>query len=533
MVIEQSQSFAQLISLNFPADNAIDFLQLAEPSELFFQLSPAALIEQAVLRGEGQLTDTGALMCTTGRFTGRSPKDRYIVQDELTTDTVDWGKVNLPFAPDKFDQLHRRMRSFLEYQTVYVRYAQVGADPAHQINLCILTTSAWQNLFCHNMFLRVPDEELNSFEPDFTILAVPDFKAIPAEDGTRSENFVILNLSKRTLLIGGTGYAGEIKKGIFSAMNYLLPQQGILPMHCSANIGNGRGKSDVALFFGLSGTGKTTLSADPDRALIGDDEHGWSDTGVFNVEGGCYAKVVDLTREREPQIFDAIRYGAIVENTRFAPGTSTVDYSDTSLTENTRTSYPIDFISNARIPSVAGHPDTIFFLTCDAFGVLPPIARLTPEQAMEYFLLGYTAKVAGTEMGVTEPQATFSPCFGAAFMPLTPGTYARMLGEKIRAHNTDVWLINTGWTGGCYGVGSRISLAHTRALIRATLSGALSPDQVMYETHPVFGLAIPITCPDVPTPLLDPRQTWADATAYDEKATYLQRLFDEKRQEAF
>ncbi|WP_375443620.1 phosphoenolpyruvate carboxykinase (ATP) [uncultured Fibrella sp.] len=530
MVIEQSQSFAQLISLNFPADNAIDFLQLAEPAELFFQLSPAALIEQAVQRGEGQLTDTGALMCSTGRFTGRSPKDRYIVRDELTADTVDWGSVNIPFSSDKFDRLHRRMRSFLEYQTVYVRYARAGADPAHQLNLCILTTSAWQNLFCHNMFLRVADEELNRFKPDFTVLAVPNFKAIPDEDGTRGENFAILNLSKRMLLIGGTGYAGEIKKGIFSALNYLLPPQNVLPMHCSANVGERGGKPDVALFFGLSGTGKTTLSADPDRALIGDDEHGWSETGVFNFEGGCYAKAIDLTREREPQIFDAIRYGAIVENTRFAPGNSTVDYSDTSLTENTRTSYPIDFISNARVPSVARHPNTIFFLTCDAFGVLPPIARLTPEQAMQYFLLGYTAKVAGTEMGVTEPQATFSACFGAAFMPLAPGTYAQMLGDKIREHDADVWLVNTGWTGGGYGVGKRISLTHTRALIRAALSGQLDLDQVRYQAHPIFGLAMPTACPNVPDALLDPCQTWADTAAYDEKATYLQRLFNEKRQ---
>ena len=530
MIIEQSKSFAQLISLNFPADKAIDFLQLAEPSELFFQLSPAALIEQAVQRGEGQLTDTGALMCATGRFTGRSPKDRYIVADELTTDTVDWGNVNIAFPPDKFDQLHRRMRSFLEYQTVYVRYARAGADPAYQINLCILTTSAWQNLFCHNMFLRVPDEELNNFTPDFTVLAVPDFKAIPVEDGTRGENFAILNLSKRTLLIGGTGYAGEIKKGIFSALNYLLPQQRVLPMHCSANVGERDGKADVSLFFGLSGTGKTTLSADSNRALIGDDEHGWSDTGIFNFEGGCYAKAVDLTREREPQIFDAIRYGSIVENTRFVTGTTTVNYGDTSLTENTRTSYPIDFIGNARTHSVAGHPNTIFFLTCDAFGVLPPIARLTPEQAMQYFLLGYTAKVAGTEMGVTEPQVTFSACFGAAFMPLAPGTYAQMLGEKIREHGTDVWLVNTGWTGGCYGVGKRISLSHTRALIRAALSGMLDPGQVNYQEHPIFGLATPTTCPDVPAALLDPRQTWADALAYDAKATYLQQLFDEKSQ---
>ncbi|NID11534.1 phosphoenolpyruvate carboxykinase (ATP) [Fibrivirga algicola] len=535
MVIEQSQSFAQLISLNFPADNAIDFLQLAEPSELFFQLSPAALIEQAVQRGEGQLTDTGALLCTTGRFTGRSPKDRYIVRDELTADTVDWGNVNIPFSAAKFDQLHRRMRSFLEYQTVYVRYARAGesspgADPAHQLNLCILTTAAWQNLFCHNMFQRVADDELNRFKPDFTVLAVPGFKAIPTEDSTRAENFALLNLSKRILLIGGTCYAGEIKKGIFSALNYLLPSQNVLPMHCSANVGERDGKTDVALFFGLSGTGKTTLSADPNRALIGDDEHGWSETGVFNFEGGCYAKVVDLTREREPQIYDAIRYGAIVENTRFAPGTSTVNYSDTSLTENTRTSYPIDFINNARIPSVAGHPKTIFFLTCDAFGVLPPIARLTPEQAMQYFLLGYTAKVAGTEMGVTEPKATFSACFGAAFMPLTPGAYAKMLGDKIREHDTDVWLINTGWTGGGYGVGKRVSLTHTRALISAVLSGRLDPDRIQYRAHPIFGLAMPATCPDVPNALLDPRQTWVDTAAYDEKAMYLQRLFDEKQQ---
>ena len=525
MVIEQAQSFAQLISLNFPADRAIDFLQLAEPSELFFQLSPASLIEQAVRRGEGQLTDTGALMCATGRFTGRSPKDRYIVRDELTADTVDWGKVNIPFEPAKFEQLHRRMRRFLEFKTVYVRYARAGADPAHQLNLCILTTSAWQNLFCHNMFLRVPEAELNQFKPDFTILAVPEFKAIPADDGTCGENFAVLNLSERVLLIGGTGYAGEIKKGIFSALNYMLPRQNVLPMHCSANVGVRDGKPDVALFFGLSGTGKTTLSADPDRGLIGDDEHGWSDNGIFNFEGGCYAKVVNLAHEREPQIFDAIRYGSIVENTRFLPGTSTVDYTDTTLTENTRTSYPVDFIDNACLPSVGGHPNTIFFLTCDAFGVLPPIARLTPEQAMQYFLLGYTAKVAGTEMGVSEPQLTFSACFGAAFMPLSPGTYADMLGDKIREHGTDVWLINTGWTGGSFGTGKRISLPHTRALIRAALNGSLDLDQVRYTQHPVFGLAMPTNCPNVPDALLDPRQTWADGAAYDAKAAELQGLF--------
>ena len=533
MVIEQGQPFAQLIGLQSPADRAIDFLQLRDPAELYFQLRPSTLIEHAVRRGEGQLTDTGALMCATGKFTGRSPKDRYIVRDALTENTVDWGKVNLPFSEDQFDRLHRRMQSFLEYQTAYVRYARAGADLRHQVNLCILTTSAWQNLFCHNMFLRVSDNELGTFQPDFTVLAVPDFVASPAEDGTRNGNFAILNLSKRVLLIGGTGYAGEIKKGIFSALNFLLPQENVLPMHCSANIGHARadGKPDVAIFFGLSGTGKTTLSADPDRSLIGDDEHGWSDEGIFNFEGGCYAKVVDLTREREPQIFDAIRYGAIVENTRFKPGTGQVNYDDTTLTENTRTSYPINFIDNVQEPSVGGHPNTIFFLTCDAFGVLPPISRLTPEQAMDYFLLGYTAKVAGTEMGVTEPQATFSACFGAAFMPLHPTQYAKLLGEKIRPHDTKVWLINTGWTGGSFGVGKRISLTHTRSLIRAALTGALDPDVMTYNDHPLFGLAMPTACADVPTTLLNPRDTWSDAADYDQQAAHVWELFEAKRAE--
>lgn len=529
MVIEQAQPFANLISLTFPAERAIEFLGLNDPAEVFFQLPPAALIEQTIQQGEGQLTDTGALQCCTGTFTGRSPKDRYIVRDDLTETTVDWGRVNLPFDPQRFEQLHRRMRSYLEYETIYVRYARAGGDGTQQLNLCILTTSAWQNLFCYNMFQRVANDELTCFKPDFTILAVPEFKANPAEEGTRGENFAILNLSKRVLLIGGTGYAGEIKKGIFSALNFLLPRQQVLPMHCSANVGVGAdGKTNVAVFFGLSGTGKTTLSADPTRQLVGDDEHGWNDEGIFNFEGGCYAKVVDLTREREPQIYDAIRYGAIVENTRCKPGTTTVDYTNTALTENTRTSYPISFIDNALNPSVAGHPDTIFFLTCDAFGVLPPIARLTTEQAMRYFLLGYTAKVAGTEMGVSEPEATFSACFGAAFMPLPARQYADLLGEKIRQHGTTVWLINTGWTGGPFGVGHRISLAHTRALIQAALSGALDPDAVRYEAHPVFGLAVPTTCPQVPDALLDPRQTWSDGAAYDAQASELKARFDQK-----
>ena len=508
-----------------PDDTALKFLQINDVKELGFQLSPAELVQQALLRREGQLTDTGALMCATGTFTGRSPKDRYIVHDELTASRVDWGTVNIPFEAARFDRLHRKMCHFVEYHKVYVRYAMAGADPRYQLKLCILTTSAWHNLFCANMFLRPSDDELAGFEPDFTILAVPEFLAHPAEDGTRGTNFAILNLSKRVILIGGTGYAGEIKKGVFSALNFLLPQQNVLPMHCSANVGE---QGDVAIFFGLSGTGKTTLSADPERGLIGDDEHGWTDRGIFNVEGGCYAKVIDLTREREPQIFDAIRYGAIVENTRFIRNTHTVDYADASLTENTRASYPINFIDNAVAPSVGTHPRHIFFLTCDAFGVLPPISRLTTEQAMDYFVLGYTAKVAGTEMGVTEPQATFSACFGAAFMPLHPTEYARMLGEKIREHDVKVWLVNTGWTGRGYGTGQRMKLSFTRAMIRAALTGAYTDES--FVEHPIFGLAMPVTCPGVPDDLLDPRRTWADSAAYDAGAKHLNELFVTKRQ---
>ncbi len=513
------------VQLDTPAEKAVKFLHINPLNQVHFQLSPAALIAQALYRGEGQLTETGGLMCATGRFTGRSPKDRYIVRDELTNPRIDWGAVNIPFDPDRFDQLHGRMRQFVENREVFVRYAVAGADPRHQLRLCILTTSAWQNLFCSNMFLRPSENELTDFQPDFTILALPEFQAYPLQDGTRNTNFTILNLSKRVILIGGTGYAGEIKKSVFSALNFLLPQQHVLPMHCSANVGTDT--ADVALFFGLSGTGKTTLSTDPERGLIGDDEHGWSDRGIFNFEGGCYAKVVNLTREQEPQIFDAIRFGSIVENTCFVGNSRHVDYINTSLTENTRTSYPIDFIDNAVIPSVGDHPRTIFFLTCDAFGVLPPISRLTTEQAMDYFLLGYTAKVAGTEMGVTEPQTTFSACFGAAFMPLHPTEYAQILGEKIREHGVTVWLINTGWTGGPYGTGKRMKLSLTRAMIRAALTGALA--EVPFGQHPVFGLTMPAICPGVPTELLDPRQTWADPAAYDAKAKYLHGLFVAKR----
>ncbi|GAB3571533.1 phosphoenolpyruvate carboxykinase (ATP) [Spirosoma luteolum] len=520
MVAEPTVNATTLV----PGEQALRFLAIPDVQELRFQLSPARLIEYALDHQEGKLTATGALMCATGRYTGRSPKDRYLVRDSLTDSTVDWGSVNIPFDEAQFDRLHRKMRHFAEYRPAYVRYARAGADPRYQLNLCILTTSAWQNLFCANMFLRPTDDELDGFTPDFSILAIPEFQANPAEDGTRGSNFAILNLKKRVLLVGGTGYAGEIKKGVFSALNFLLPQQQVLSMHCSANQGR---RGDVALFFGLSGTGKTTLSADPERELIGDDEHGWTDHGIFNIEGGCYAKVINLSRTHEPQIYDAIRFGAIVENTKFFQNTHTVDYADKSLTENTRTAYPIDFIDNAVLPSVGGHPEHIFFLTCDAFGVLPPIARLTPEQAMDYFLLGYTAKVAGTEMGVTEPQTTFSACFGAAFMPLPPATYARLLGNRIREHGASVWLVNTGWTGGPVGTGYRFKLPHTRALLRAALTGGFAG--ATFKPHPVFGIAVPDQCPGVPTELLDPRGTWADRAAYDKAAYELNELFISQR----
>lgn len=503
------------------ADRALDFLQLNDVKDLHFQLSPSELIEHALKNGEGQLTETGAIACSTGHFTGRSPKDRFIVFDKTTCSTVDWGSVNLMFDEEQFERLHRKMRYFLEYQTAYVRFANASADPHHRLNLCVLTTSAWQNLFCNNMFLRPTDDEVSDFKPDFTVIAVPEFKANPAEDGTRGENFAVLNLTKRVLLIGGTGYAGEIKKGVFSALNFLLPQQNVLPMHCSANVGK---DGDVAVFFGLSGTGKTTLSADPERGLIGDDEHGWSETGVFNFEGGCYAKAIDLTRQNEPQIFDAIRFGTIVENTRFKKNTRQVDYTDTTLTQNTRTAYPIHFIDNAVQPSVGGIPKHIFFLTCDAFGVLPPVSKLSVAQAMDYFVLGYTAKVAGTEMGVSEPQATFSACFGAAFLPLKPHQYADMLGEKIKQHQVQVWLINTGWTGGSFGSGTRMKLSLTRNMINAAMGGHLN--DVAYREHPVFKLQMPTQCPGVPERLLDPRQTWQDGAMYDRNAQQLMHWFE-------
>jgi phosphoenolpyruvate carboxykinase (ATP) len=498
-------------------------LLLAPTAPIHLNLPPAALVEHALRRGEGTLTDTGALMCDTGQFTGRSPKDRFIVRDEQTADSVWWGDINIPFEAAKFDQLHQKMAAYLANKEVYVREAYAGANPDYQLKLRVVNELAWHNLFCYNLFLRPEADADTSWAADFSIICAPGFLADPAVDGTRQANFAILNFSKKLILIGGTGYAGEMKKGIFGVLNYLLPhQRHTLPMHCSANVG---AAGDTAVFFGLSGTGKTTLSADPNRGLVGDDEHGWTpDAGIFNFEGGCYAKVIDLSADKEPEIWQAIKFGAIVENTRFVPGTHTVDYANVSVTENTRTAYPLGYIANAVEPSVATAPKNIFFLTADAFGVLPPISKLDKSHAMYHFMSGYTAKVAGTEMGITEPQTTFSACFGAVFLPLHPTKYAEMLGQKMDENpDVNVWLINTGWTGGSYGTGTRMKLRYTRAMITAALNGQLT--DVKFRPHPVFGVQVPAAVPGVPTELLDPRQTWASKANYDHTAALLAQKF--------
>jgi len=505
--------------------NRLQPLGFTETATVHLNLTPAELVEHALRNGEGHLTDTGALMADTGQFTGRSPKDRFVVKDANTEDSVWWGDINIPFDADKFDHLHQKMVAYLADKELYVREAYAGANPDYQLKLRIVNEHAWHNLFCYNMFLRPAEGADTAWSPDFSIICAPGFEADPAVDGTRQANFAILNFTKKMILIGGTGYAGEMKKGIFGVLNYLLPHEmSTLPMHCSANVGEA---GDTAIFFGLSGTGKTTLSADPNRGLIGDDEHGWTPAaGIFNFEGGCYAKVIDLSREKEPQIWDAIRFGSIVENTRFVPGTHTVDYANKSVTENTRTAYPINFINNAIEPSVADAPKNIFFLTADAFGVLPPISKLDKSHAMYLFMSGYTAKVAGTEMGVTEPQTTFSACFGAVFLPLHPTKYAEMLGKKMDENpNINVWLINTGWTGGSYGTGHRMKLNYTRGMITAALNGQL--DQVKFTKHPIFGVAVPGAVPGVPTEILDPRNTWRDKEAYDKTAASLAEKFVE------
>lgn len=486
-----------------------------------WNLSPEDLAAIAVEKGQAERVNNGAIAVDTGEFTGRSPKDRFIVKDEITEDAVWWGNINIPFSSDKFDQLQEKMVSYLSEKEIFVRDAYACADPNYRLNVRVVNELPWSNMFVYNMFLRPSKEELKNFNPEWTIINAPGFHADPAEDGTRQHNFAILNFTKKVILVGGTGYTGEIKKGVFSALNFILPhQKNVLSMHCSANIGE---DGDTALFFGLSGTGKTTLSADPDRKLIGDDEHGWSpENTIFNFEGGCYAKVIDLSEEKEPDIYHAIKEGAILENVVIKNGD--VDFSDSSKTENTRVSYPIAHINNIAEPSIGRNPQNIFFLTCDAYGVLPPISKLTPEQAAFHFISGYTAKVAGTEAGITEPVMAFSACFGAPFMPLHPSVYAEMLSTKMQDAGVNVWLVNTGWSGGPYGTGSRMSLKITRALITAALNGHLN--DVDYVEHEVFGLNMPVSCPNVPTNVLNPKNTWEDKESYDKKANDLAFAFN-------
>jgi phosphoenolpyruvate carboxykinase (ATP) len=483
-------------------------------------LCPSELVEAALVRKEGVLADNGALVAATGSRTGRSPKDRYIVAEPSSETDIWWGPVNRPMEPEVFDRLYSKAVAYLQGRPLYVQDGFACADPHYRLNVRVIAEKAWHALFARCLFLRPTSQERADFVPQFTVLHAGGMHADPAIDGTRSEVVIAFHLPRRLVLILGTEYAGEVKKSVFSFLNYLLPRLDVFPMHCSANTGPG---GDTALFFGLSGTGKTTLSADPERRLIGDDEHGWSSEGVFNIEGGCYAKTIRLSRKGEPQIWNAIRFGSVLENVVLDSATRVPDYDDDSITENTRAAYPVDFIDNHEPGGRGGHPKNVLFLTCDAFGVLPPLAKLTPEQALYHFLSGYTAKVAGTEAGVLEPEATFSTCFAAPFLPLHPTRYAELLHERLQAHGAPVWLVNTGWTGGAYGVGHRFPLAHTRALLRAVLTGVLA--DVPFKPDPVFGVLVPEGCPGVPTELLQPRNTWRNVAEYDAQARKLAELF--------
>lgn len=495
--------------------------QLLNSEHIQMQLSVPQLVEKVLNRGEGVLTSTGAVRATTGKYTGRSPKDKYIVEEASTKNKIDWGPINQPISEEVFSNIYDKVISYLkEQKEVFVFKGYAGADQKHRLPIQVINEYAWHNLFAHQLFIRPAAEELPGHESEFTVISAPNFKAVPEIDGTASETFIIVSFERRTVLIGGTEYAGEMKKSIFSVMNYLLPENGILPMHCSANVGR---EGDVALFFGLSGTGKTTLSADNNRRLIGDDEHGWSPNGVFNIEGGCYAKCINLAAEKEPQIFNAIRFGAVLENVALDHETRVADYDDNTLTENTRAAYQLQAINNIVDPSVAGHPNTIIFLTADAFGVLPPISKLSKEQAMYHFLSGYTSKLAGTERGITSPQATFSTCFGSPFLPLPANEYAEMLGKKIDEHNAKVYLVNTGWTGGEYGTGSRMKLAYTRAMVEAALEGELNNVETVKDE--IFGLDVPLHVTGVPDEVLQPNKTWSDQEAYTKKATELAAKF--------
>jgi phosphoenolpyruvate carboxykinase (ATP) len=491
------------------------------PGAVYRNLSAARLVELALGRKEGVLACSGALVTKTGARTGRSPKDRFFVAHGESKDRIDWGQTNQPVEPQVFDALLDKVRGHLEGRELFVIDGFVGADPQHQIRLRVVCELAWHALFALQLFRRPSPDELEGFEPDFIVVSAPTFDAVPARDGTNSEAFVGIDLERRQVLICGTHYAGEMKKSLFTSANYLFPVEGVLPMHCSANVG---AQDDVALFFGLSGTGKTTLSADPQRSLIGDDEHGWSDSGIFNFEGGCYAKCINLSAEKEPQIWRAIRFGSVVENVVVDEDTRDIDYDDASITENTRAAYPLEFIPGFVEAGRAGHAQTIVFLTADAFGVLPPISKLSPEGAMYHFLSGFTSKLAGTEAGLgSEPEATFSTCFGSPFLPLAPSTYAEMLGRRIQTHDAAVWLVNTGWTGGPFGVGERMEIRYTRAMVEAATSGALGG--VATKRHPIFNLEVPLTCPGVPDGVLDPQSTWSDKEQYEIQARELARMF--------
>jgi phosphoenolpyruvate carboxykinase (ATP) len=495
---------------------------LAPKGKVHWNLIAPELVEHAARRGEGTLAYMGPFVGVTSPHTGRSPNDKFTVREPGSERDIDWGKVNVAIEPEKFDLLLADVQQYLNgLGELFVEDLYAGADPAHRLKVRYVTPNAWHGLFVRNMFIRPEFSDLPGFAPNFTVLHAPEFQADPKKHGTRTGTFIVLNFAKRMILIGGTRYAGELKKAIFTVMNYFMPKAGVLSMHCSANIGRA---GDTALFFGLSGTGKTTLSADPERGLIGDDEHGWSNEGVFNFEGGCYAKVINLSPESEPDIYATTQmFGTVLENVVLDPMTRRVRFEDQSITENTRASYPLHYIRNYVPGGRGGHPKNVVLLTADAFGVLPPIARLTPEQAMYYFLSGYTAKVAGTERGVTEPQATFSACFGAVFLVWHPTKYAEMLGRLIAEHESRVWLVNTGWTGGPYGTGHRMKLSHTRAMVRAALAGDL--DHAKYSTDPVFGLSIPAAVPNVPAEVMNPRNTWPDGAAYDTQAKKLAEMF--------
>ncbi|HZU14245.1 MAG TPA: phosphoenolpyruvate carboxykinase (ATP) [Chloroflexota bacterium] len=496
---------------------------IENPGRVYWNLPVPTLYEHAVRRGEGLIAQDGPINFETGQHTGRSPRDKYVVRDPQSENDIWWGSVNQPFDPDRFDRLYRRVRQYLQGKDLYVQNPYAVADPRYRLPIRVITETAYHSLFSRNMFIGAPEGVDTGQDPQFTVIDMPGFKADPAIDGTRSETFIILNFEERLVLIGGTSYAGEIKKSIFTVLNYLLPKQGVLSMHCSANYGP---RGDVALFFGLSGTGKTTLSTDPERILVGDDEHGWSEDGIFNFEGGSYAKTIRISPDAEPLIWAAVhRFGTVLENVAVDPVTRQLDLDSAELTENTRAAFPLSFIPRVEPRGVAPHPDNIVFLTADAFGVLPPIARLNDDQARYYFLSGYTAKVAGTEKGVTEPQPNFSTCFAAPFLPLPPVTYSSMLGERLRRYRSTVWLINTGWTGGPYGEGRRIDIAATRAMVRAALDGSLQNVPTYRDEH--FGLSVPEHVPGVPGEILHPRETWDDPAAYDRQAAKLAGMFRE------